>query len=217
MQACETGQWRRPRSQLGEGNLGALATLLAGGDANVGEVARARAAALIDRSGGLLALARRLRRPVQGISEGERRCLLAALDLGVSWVTTPPTVRRLDRPARLAEHAGPLLALDTEVLLVLALDSGQRLLGQHRIGGGVAAVHASAADVLRPALALGATRLALIHNHPSGDPEPSDADVRFTVAIARAAKICAVPLMDHVVVARGGWRSLRAGGGFGDG
>ncbi len=210
MQANPTGQWVKVDTQLGEGMVGALATLL-GGDQQ-----RPRAARLLERSGGVAGLVRRLRRPLGGISEQERRTLLAALDLGMGWITTPPSDQRLDRPARLAEHCGPLIALETEVLLVLALDPGQRLLGEHRIGGGVAGVHATPADVLRPALALGAARLALVHNHPSGDPEPSDADVRFTVGVDRAATICGVPLVDHVVVARGGWRSLRAGGWFGD-
>ena len=210
MMATDTGQWRRVPGLLGEGSVGALATLLGGSHE------RDRAARLLEGSGGLAGLARRLRRPVAGMQEQQRRALLAALDFGAAWVTTPPNEYRLDRPARLAEYSGGLVTLDTEVLMVLALDAGQRLLGEHRIGGGVAGVHATPGDVLRPALALGAARVALVHNHPSGDPTPSDADVRFTVDVARATTLCGVPLVDHVVVARGGWRSLRAGGAFGD-
>ncbi len=208
MQATELGTWQRTPSFLGCGSLGALAQLLDG-------EGRARAAQLLVEHGGIHGLARRLRRPLDGVREAERRRVLAGLDLGLSWATSPATAERLDRPAKVAAHCGGLVRLDTEALTVVALDAGRRPLGQHVIGGGLSRVQASPADVLRPALALGAASFVLAHNHPSGDPEPSDADVRFTHDIERAAAVCGLPLVDHVVVARGGWRSLRAGGWMG--
>ena len=52
----------------------------------------------------------------------------------------------------------------------------------------------------------------MVHNHPSGVAEPSEDDVLFTRAVARAAALMGVPLWDHVVVARCGHASLRARG-----
>ena len=49
----------------------------------------------------------------------------------------------------------------------------------------------------------------LVHNHPSGDPSPSAADVEMTHALVDACQIIGIHLLDHVVVARGGARSLR--------
>lgn len=65
-------------------------------------------------------------------------------------------------------------------------------------------------EVIKRALELEASALILVHNHPSGDPTPSPADISMTNAIARAAKPLGVVVHDHVIVAREGHASLRA-------
>jgi DNA repair protein RadC len=52
------------------------------------------------------------------------------------------------------------------------------------------------------ALREAASAFVLVHNHPSGDPMPSDDDIAFTRAVADAAAACGTPLLDHVIVAR---------------
>ncbi|HVB89118.1 MAG TPA: DNA repair protein RadC [Beijerinckiaceae bacterium] len=64
-------------------------------------------------------------------------------------------------------------------------------------------------EVVRRALELGATALILVHNHPSGDPTPSSADVRMTQDIAAIAKPMGIALHDHIIVGRHGHASLR--------
>jgi DNA repair protein RadC len=54
----------------------------------------------------------------------------------------------------------------------------------------------------------GAAAILLIHNHPSGDPQPSPDDVAMTKHVARCADLIGIPLLDHVVVARAGARSI---------
>ncbi len=73
-------------------------------------------------------------------------------------------------------------------------------------------------DVLSPALRDGASAIVLVHNHPSGDPTPSPEDIAMTRAVRSAGELVGIPLIDHVVVARGGASSLSeclAGGGVG--
>lgn len=65
-------------------------------------------------------------------------------------------------------------------------------------------------EVIKRALELGASALILVHNHPSGDPTPSPADISMTNAIARAAEPLGVVVHDHVIVGREGHASLRA-------
>lgn len=65
-------------------------------------------------------------------------------------------------------------------------------------------------EVVKRALELGASALILAHNHPSGDPTPSRADIVMTNAIARAAHPLGVRVHDHVIVGRQGHASLRA-------
>lgn len=64
-------------------------------------------------------------------------------------------------------------------------------------------------DVLRPLMISGGTRMIIAHNHPSGDPAPSPQDVALTRNIGAAAKELGVTLLDHLVIGRGGYASLR--------
>jgi DNA repair protein RadC len=65
-------------------------------------------------------------------------------------------------------------------------------------------------EVVKRALELGATALILVHNHPSGDPTPSRADIEMTREIARAAAPLGVTIHDHIIVGRGEPASLKA-------
>ncbi|MGE0253119.1 MAG: DNA repair protein RadC [Alphaproteobacteria bacterium] len=67
-------------------------------------------------------------------------------------------------------------------------------------------------EVVKRALDLGATAIIMVHNHPSGDPTPSQADIDITREVARAAAALGIELHDHVVVGRKGHVSLRAKG-----
>ena len=65
-------------------------------------------------------------------------------------------------------------------------------------------------EVIRRALDLSASAIILVHNHPSGDPEPSRADITMTRKVADAAKLFDIGLHDHLVVGRDGTASMRA-------
>jgi DNA repair protein RadC len=67
-------------------------------------------------------------------------------------------------------------------------------------------------EVIRRALDLGATALILVHNHPSGSPEPSRADIQVTNRIAEAGRMLDVVVHDHVIIGREGHVSLKAKG-----
>jgi len=64
-------------------------------------------------------------------------------------------------------------------------------------------------EVIKRALELSATALILVHNHPSGDPSPSQADITMTKAIIDIAKPLGIAVHDHIIVGRGGHASLR--------
>ena len=68
------------------------------------------------------------------------------------------------------------------------------------------------AECFREAVREGATALVLVHNHPSGRPEPSPEDVRLTDDAARAGELLGVEVLDHVILGRSGFSSLRATG-----
>ncbi|MGY8682907.1 DNA repair protein RadC [Bradyrhizobium sp. UFLA05-153] len=64
-------------------------------------------------------------------------------------------------------------------------------------------------EVIKRALELSATALILVHNHPSGDPSPSQADIQMTKAIIEIAKPLGIAVHDHIIVGKGGHASLR--------
>lgn len=69
-------------------------------------------------------------------------------------------------------------------------------------------------EVVRRALEMSAAAIILVHNHPSGDPEPSRADIEMTRKIVEASKLFDIQVHDHLVVGRFGFASLRALGHF---
>lgn len=100
-----------------------------------------------------------------------------------------------------------------EQLRVLYLNSRNRLLLDETVlEGSINAAPIYPREIVRRSLELGATALILAHNHPSGDPRPSDEDIRVTRLVAAAGGTLDIKLHDHVIVARTGWISLRAGG-----
>jgi DNA repair protein RadC len=60
-------------------------------------------------------------------------------------------------------------------------------------------------DIFRPAIITNAYALILMHNHPSGDPSPSEADTRLTRRVSEAATLLQISVLDHVIVGNPGW------------
>lgn len=112
--------------------------------------------------------------------------------------------------ADVVAHAAVLRGYDREELWALALDASGRARAELRLTGDRHSVRARPAELLGPVLAAGASRLILVHNHPSGDPRPSAQDVAFTQRVAAAARLLGIALCDHVVVSSAGWRSVLA-------
>ena len=63
-------------------------------------------------------------------------------------------------------------------------------------------------DVLQEAIKLGAPKIILVHNHPSGDPTPSKSDFDFTERLVQASQIMGIELLDHIVIGEYGYRSI---------
>jgi len=103
--------------------------------------------------------------------------------------------------------------LTVERVRVLYLNTQNRLILDHHVGDGSideAAVHPR--EVIRRGLDIGASALILVHNHPSGNPEPSRADIQLTNRIAEAGRLLGITVHDHLIVGREGHVSLRAKG-----
>jgi len=106
-----------------------------------------------------------------------------------------------------------LAPLPYEVALFVYLDPERRILGtrhcRSRLRGEVSI---ALREVVIDALAFDAASIAMAHNHPSGDPTPSDADYSVTRRLARTLDAIGVRLIDHVIVSANGRESFRARG-----
>lgn len=97
-----------------------------------------------------------------------------------------------------------------EYAYVLCFDTACHLIGCFEISHGTAdTTFMNPREVFQKALMIGATYIAVTHNHPSGDPTPSKADVETTEKIKAAAKIIGIPLLDHIIVGKDKYYTLR--------
>lgn len=168
------------------------------------------AAGLLERFGGLDGLARigpgaLAEHP--GVGPAKALRFVAAFELGRRAACRAGDARAPVRTsAEVAARLAPRLApLDHEQMWVLSLDGRNHLRGARRVAqGGLHGCSVAARDILRAALADAASAIVLVHNHPSGDPTPSLEDITMTRAVAEAAAVVGVPLVDHVVVASAG-------------
>lgn len=112
---------------------------------------------------------------------------------------------------RLFRHLG---AWPREILAFAYLDQGDRLIGlRHGASPHIMSARIPLRAVARDVVRLGAARVVMAHNHPSGDPQPSRADLAATKRLAMALGALDVALVEHVILARGGGAfSLRGAG-----
>lgn len=208
-----------PRERLLRLGAGALsdaelvALLLRTGSRRADALTAARA--LLAGEGGLRALLARTPGELQGhdgVGPAKAASVLAALEIGRRVATRRlGPGRGIRGPADVFRHFHARLRdASRERFLALLLDGRHRVIGEAEISRGTltaSLVHPR--EVFRPALRAGAAALIVVHNHPSGDPTPSLEDRRVTERLRRAGELLGIPLLDHVVVAERGYRSLQ--------
>lgn len=125
-----------------------------------------------------------------------------------------PMVREAEGPAfrsgqDFAEAFRDVANLDREAMLVVTLNQKNRQIDRHIVSlGTLTASLVHPREVFKPAIADGAAAIALVHNHPSGDPTPSSEDRQLTQRLKEVGDLLGIRLLDHVVVARSGFTSF---------
>ena len=121
---------------------------------------------------------------------------------------------KLDSPGKVAEYYMEQLRHSKEELLVCAFfDSKCAFLGDVIISkGSVNYAYVSPRDIFRHALDYDAVLFVLLHNHPSGDPKPSDEDISITHRIEKGARILELQLADHIIIGDNRYYSFKENG-----
>lgn len=153
-------------------------------------------------------------RKVAGIGPAKACQIVAAFELARRADDLPLARERPDMstPAAVVQQVRPRLARQMkECFVSLFLDSRSRLLGMDDVSVGcLDSTLAHPREVFEKAVRAGAAAVVVAHNHPSGDPQPSDDDIRLTRRLVEAGKILGIRLLDHVIVTRDGHYSFRA-------
>jgi len=124
--------------------------------------------------------------------------------------TTGETIREPEAVRRLLDDVAQLAQ---EAVIVLTLNNKYKLIRRHLVTLGIAdASLAHMREVFRPAIIDGASAVIIAHNHPSGDSTPSAEDCALTRQAIRAGKIIGIQVLDHIVLGRPGYTSLRESG-----
>ena len=193
-----------------------LALLLRVGTRESGSVVLA--GRLLEQSGGLASLAgastAALER-MRGVGPAKAASLLAAFELGRRVASAPlDRGRPIRSPQDVQRHYAPRLrGRLRESFHVLILDGRHRLVAVEEVSVGTltsSLVHPR--EVFREAIRSAAAAVLLVHHHPSGDPTPSAEDRAVTDRLAAAGELLGIAVVDHVVVADGGYFSFREAG-----
>ncbi|MGH2381267.1 MAG: RadC family protein [Candidatus Limnocylindria bacterium] len=188
-----------------------LLALIVGDRAAAHRVARR----LLDRFGSLADVARAvpMELRVAGLSEAAALRISACGELGRrvarTWPADPWLIRT---PTDVAEPLVDAMgALEREELRVLMLDTKNVVTAERTVyRGNLAGSSVRVGEVYRDPVRACAAAIIVAHNHPSGDPAPSGEDLRITAELAEAGRLLDIELLDHLVIGRGRWTSLRA-------
>lgn len=142
---------------------------------------------------------------IKGIGAAKAKQLVATLEISRRMMRGSMAEKPiLNRPELVAEFLKPhAMGLDIEKFWVMCLNRKNRLIKLVEITRGTAtSCLAHSREVYREAIRVGATVVICAHNHPSGEPSPSAADVQLTRQLREASKAVDIDLVDHVILGR---------------
>lgn len=152
---------------------------------------------------------------LRGIGLAKATTLLACFELGRrQMMVVAESPQRLNTPQAVADLVkGRLAHLSREVFMVLQLNVKNAVISEEIVSKGTinsSIVHPR--EVFQNAIKNGAAAIIVTHNHPSGDPSPSDEDIQVTKRLVETGKIIGIPVLDHVIIGKHESFSMKAHG-----
>ncbi|MBK5251608.1 MAG: DNA repair protein RadC [Peptostreptococcaceae bacterium] len=154
---------------------------------------------------------------INGIGKAKACQLLAALELGKRMDKLTATKRfDVHAPKDVANrYMSELRFLDREVFKVLYLNTKNEILKDENISvGSLNASIVHPREVFKPAIVYSSNAIILMHNHPSGNPSPSQEDIQITKRLSEAGELIGIKVLDHIVIGDGNYYSLKENGLF---
>jgi DNA repair protein RadC len=135
------------------------------------------------------------------VSRSKALRLISSLRLAAVALREERQSLTIDSPLAIADLCCEMRFLDREILRVVLLNAKQHLIKVCTVSQGIvneALGHSR--EIFKPAITHSAYSFIMVHNHPSGDPSPSEADMRLTRRILEASRILQLQLVDHVII-----------------
>ena len=216
------GSMDRPRelaARLGAASLSdseLVAVLL--GTGRRGEDVALLAARVLQEAGGLWALARMSVAElgqIRGIGPAKAARLAAAFEAGARGLLSPDTIAAPLSNSEMVflRYGRRLMTSHIERFVVISVDAKNRVRAEREVArGGRTTCQVDPAEVFRFLVSQSASGAIFVHNHPSGDPEPSAQDLELTERLVAAGSLLGIRILDHVVVGSERYTSLRDAG-----
>ena len=160
------------------------------------------ALALVRHFGSIKALSRAsLQQLRQFLPQRKAEAAMAAFSVSLIAESEHARSNVFDNPESVYKACADMKLFNQEVLRVVLLDTRQRLITMIDVSkGSLNESLAHPRDVFRPVISFSAYSFILVHNHPSGDASPSQADLRLTRRIGEGARILQIQFLDHVII-----------------
>jgi DNA repair protein RadC len=161
-----------------------------------------QAEALLKHFGSLTVLARAsVQELLPFVSQSKALRLVSSLRMGAVALREERQSLTIDSPLAIADLCSEMRFLDRESLRVVLLNTKQHLIKVCTVSqGSVNESLGHPREVFRPVITYSAYSFIIVHNHPSGDAAPSEADMRLTRRILEASRILQLQLLDHVII-----------------
>ena len=151
----------------------------------------------------------------KGIGPAKAAQLKAAIELGkrlqITEADAKPIIRDPKDVANLLQTE--MAILDQEQLRVILLNTKNHVMGIHLVyKGNVNSAQVRVSEVYKEAIKENCPSIIVVHNHPSGDPAPSEDDVGLTKHLADAGRLLDIELLDHIIIGRPNFVSMKGKG-----
>ncbi|MDN4067538.1 DNA repair protein RadC [Paenibacillus vini] len=153
---------------------------------------------------------------ILGLDEQQCLLLMSIFEVGRRMnLSRPEDQPCIASPEAMVKECSDIRFLEKEHFVILYLNTKNRVIGRETVSVGslnAAIVHPR--EVFRGAIRRGSASVICAHNHPSGDPTPSQEDIDITKRLAQAGELVGIDLLDHVILGRDNHTSLKQSGYF---
>jgi DNA repair protein RadC len=150
---------------------------------------------------------------IKGMNSRNASRVLAGIKLGAEVLTAAKMSERLSSPMAVFELCRDMALLDREHFVIIALDVKNKVVGRECVSiGSLNSTLVHPREVFKFAIKCSAHGIICVHNHPSGDPAPSDDDCHTTSRLEDAGKLLGINVIDHLIIGADSYYSYKESG-----